>query len=199
MLQSRRLSQKIRGQGQKNVISRIISAHFTKLFIILYCLVKITSGCHTLESVPEKKIIEIRTVYPPEFNHTHCYNMPSGHKLALRISAYLPQLNMNLNDTVLASVLEEYYHYAYLFRDELEEEVRKMDFAFNKRTQILLATIIKENNRKLLRHLALYIVMLIIIGKIFGYKAVLLVIFATNLIQQTKKRKKGRRHQMLQV
>jgi hypothetical protein len=64
-----------------------------------------------------------------------------------------------------------------------------MDFAFNKRTQILLATIIKEKNRKLLRHLAPYIVMLIIIGKIFGYKAVLLVIFATNLIQQTNAEK----------
>ncbi len=64
-----------------------------------------------------------------------------------------------------------------------------MDFAFNKRTQILLATIIKENNRKLLRHLAPYVVMLIIIGKIFGYKAVLLIIFATNLIQQTKAEK----------
>jgi len=189
MLQSRRLSQKIRGQSQKNVASGIISTHFTKLFIILYGLVKITSGCHTLESVPEKKIIEIRTVYPPEFNHTQCYNMPSGHKFALKISVYLPQLNMNLNDTVLASVLEEYYHYTYLFHEDLEEEVRKMDFTFNKRTQILLATIVKENNRKLLWHLAPYLVMLIITGKIFGYKAVLLVIFATNLIQQTQAEK----------
>jgi hypothetical protein len=115
MFQGRRLSQKIHSQSQKNVIGGIISTHFTKLFLILYGLVKITSGCHTLESVPEKKIIEIRTVYPLEFNHTQCYNMPSGHKFALKISAYLPQLNMNLNDTVLASVLEEYYHYAYLF------------------------------------------------------------------------------------
>jgi hypothetical protein len=112
--------------------------------------------------------------------------MPSGHKFALRISAELPQLNMVLNNTVVASVLEEYYHYAYLYHDELEEEVRRMDFAFNKRTQILLATIIKENNRKLLMHLAPYIAMLIFLGKIFGYKTVLLVIFATNLIQQTE-------------
>jgi hypothetical protein len=155
-------------QGEKNFVSRIVSTHFTKLFIILYGLVKITSGCHTLESVPEKKIIEIRTIYPPEFNHTQCYNLPSIHKFALRISVYLLQLNMSLNNMVLASVLEEYYHYAYLFRDELEEEVRKMDFAFNKRTQILLATIIKENNRKLLRHLAPYIIMLIII--VFSYR-----------------------------
>jgi hypothetical protein len=189
MLQSRRLSQKICGQGQKDVISGIVSPHITKLLIILYGLVKMTSGCHTLESVPEKKIIEIRTVYPPESNHTQCDNMPSGHKFALKISTELPQLNMVLNNTVVASVLEEYYHYAYLFRDELEEEVRRMDFAFNKRTQILLATIIKENNRKLLMHLAPYIAMLIILGKIFGYKMVLLVIFATNLIQQTEAKK----------
>ncbi len=96
---------------------------------------------------------------------------------------------MVLNNTVVASVLEEYYHYAYLFRDKLEEEVRQMDFAFNKGTQIFLATIIKENNRKLLMHLAPYIAMLIILGKIFGYKMVLLVIFATNLIQQTEAKK----------
>ena len=189
MFQGRCLSSEISGQGQKNVTCGTVSPHFTKLFLILYGLVKITSGCHTLESVPEKKIIEIRTVYPPESNHTQCYNMPSGHKFALRISAELPQLNMVLNNTVVASVLEEYYHYAYLYCDELEEEVRRMDFAFSKQTQILLATIIKENNRKLLMHLAPYIAMLIILGKIFGYKAVLLVTFATNLIQQTKAEK----------
>jgi hypothetical protein len=148
-----------------------------------------TSGCHTLESVPEKKIIEIRTVYPPESNHTQCYNMPSGHKFTLKISTELPQLNMVLNNTVVASVLEEYYHYAYLYQDELKEEIRRMDFAFNKRTQIFLATIIKENNRKILMHLAPYIAMLIIIGKIFGYKTVLLIIFTTNLIQQTEAKK----------
>jgi hypothetical protein len=64
-----------------------------------------------------------------------------------------------------------------------------MDFAFNKRTQIFLATIIKKNNRKILMHLAPYIAMLIIIGKIFGYKTVLLIIFMTNLIQQTEAKK----------
>ncbi len=170
MFQGRGLCPEIGRQGQKNVIGGTVPSYFAKLFIILYGLVKMTSGCYTLESVPEKKIIEIRTVYPPEFNHTQCYNMPSGHKFALRISAYLPQLNMNLKDTVLASVLEEYYHYAYLFREELEEEVQKMDFAFNKRTQILLATIIKENNRKLLWNLTPYLIMLILTGKISDTK-----------------------------
>ena len=107
MFQGRRLSSKIGSQGQKNVISGIVSPHFTKLFIILYGLVKMTSGCYTLESVPEKKIIEIRTVYPQGSNHTQCYNMPSNHKFAFKISTYLLQLKINVNDTVLASVLEE--------------------------------------------------------------------------------------------
>jgi hypothetical protein len=189
MFQGRCLRPKIGSQGQKNVIGGIVSPHFTKLFIILYGLVKITAGCYTLESVPEKKIIEIRTVYPPEFNHTQCYNMPSSHKFAFKISTCLPQLNMNLNDTVLASALEEYYHYAYLFQEELEEEVRKMDSAFSKRTQILLATIIKENNRKLLWTLFPYLLLLTLAGKIFRFKMVLLIIFATNLIQQTQAEK----------
>jgi hypothetical protein len=55
MFQGRRLSQKIRGQGQKNVLGRTISAHLTQLFIILYCLVKITSSCNP---EPERRIIK---------------------------------------------------------------------------------------------------------------------------------------------
>jgi hypothetical protein len=112
--------------------------------------------------------------------------MPSSHQFALKISAFPPRINMNLNDTVLLSVLERYHHYAYLFHKELEEEVRRKNFTFNKRTQILLATVIKENNRKLLRTLFPYLVLLALAGKFFGYKTVLLIIFATNLIQQTE-------------
>jgi hypothetical protein len=55
MFQSRRLSQKIRGQSQKNVLGRTISAHLAQLFIILYCLVKITSSCNP---EPERRIIK---------------------------------------------------------------------------------------------------------------------------------------------
>jgi hypothetical protein len=189
MFQGRCVSSEISGQGQKNVSSGTVSANFTQLFLILYGLIKITSGCHTLESVPEKKIVEIRTVYEPNFNQTQCYNMPSGHKFALKISTVPPQIKMNLNDTVLLSVLEEYHHYAYLFHKELQEEVKRKNFILNKRTQILLATIIKENNRKLLCTLVPYLVLLTLAGKLFGYKTVLLIIFATNLIQQTQAEK----------
>ena len=75
-----------------------------------------------------------------------------------------------------------------LFHKELEEEVKRKNFTFNKRTQILLATVIKENNRKLLWTLFPYLVLLTLAGKLFGYKTVLLIIFATNLIQQTQAR-----------
>jgi hypothetical protein len=145
-----------------------------------------TSGCRTLESVPEKKIVEIKTVYPPDSNYTQCHNMPSGHKFALQIATEIPRLNMILNHTVVASVLEEYYHYAYLYEDTLKEEIRRMKFAFNKRTQIQLATFIKENNRKLLRTLFPYLILLALAAKTFGYKSVVLIIFATNLIQVTQ-------------
>ena len=186
MFQGRCLSSEIGGQGQKNVPSVTVSPHFTKLFLILYGLIKITSGCHTLESVPEQKIVDIQTVYAPDFNQTQCYHMPSGHQFALKTSTFPPRINMNLNDTVLLSVLEEYHHYAYLFHKELQEEVKRKNFILNKRTQILLATIIKENNRKLLLTLFPYLVLLTLAGKLFGYKTVLLIIFATNLIQQTQ-------------
>jgi hypothetical protein len=189
MFQGRCVSAEIRGQGQKNVSNGTVSAPFTQLFLILYGLTKITSGCHTLESVPEKKIVEIQTVYEPNFNQTQCYNMPTGHKFALKISTFPREIKMNLNDTVLLSVLEEYHHYAYLFHKELQEEVRKKNFILNKRTQILLATIVKENNRKLLCTLIPYLMLLTLAGKIFGFKTVLLIIFATNLIQQTKAEK----------
>jgi hypothetical protein len=189
MFQSRCLSSKIGGQGQKNVSSGTISTHLSKLFFILCSLLKMTSGCYTLESVPENRIAEIRTVYTPDLNQTQCYNMPSGHQFALQTRAFPPRIKMNLNDTVLLSVLERYHHYAYLFHQELQEEVKRKNFILNKRTQILLATIIKENNRKLLWTLLPYLILLALAANLFGYKTVLLIIFATNLIQQTQAEK----------
>jgi hypothetical protein len=132
MFKSRRFGQKISGQGPKDVIGRIIPTKLTKFIVILYSLIKITSGCHSLESEPEHKIKEIRTVYPPGSNHTQCYNMPSGHRFALKISTELPKLNMVMNTKVVASVLEEHFHYVYLYKEFIVEKIRRMDFAFNK-------------------------------------------------------------------
>jgi hypothetical protein len=65
MFQSGHLSQKIGCQSKKNVTGRTFPSHFTKLLIILYGLVKMTSGCYAPESVPEKKIMEIRAPAKP--------------------------------------------------------------------------------------------------------------------------------------
>jgi hypothetical protein len=50
MFESRRFGKKVSGQGQKDVISQIIPTNFTKFLVILYGLIKMTSGCHPLES-----------------------------------------------------------------------------------------------------------------------------------------------------
>jgi len=112
--------------------------------------------------------------------------MPSAHKLAFQITNNLPQQNMSLHEAAMASILEDYSHYAHLFREELKEGLRRMEFSLNKRTQVLLATIIKENHHKLLKMLFSYLLVLILTTKILGLKEVLLIIFASYMIQPTQ-------------
>jgi hypothetical protein len=138
-----------------------------------------TTGCHALESEPENNPKEIRTIYPSRSNYTQCYNMPSGHKFALKISAELPKLNMVISNKFVASVLEENYHYMYLYEEFLVEKIRRMEFANTKRIQIHLAKSIKDNCRRILTFLAI----LMVIGKVIGYKTLVLILFAIYLIQ----------------
>jgi hypothetical protein len=97
----------------------------------------------------------------------------------------LPKLNMVMNTKVVASVLEEHYHYVYLYEEFIVEKIRRMDFAYNKLTQIYLVSIIKDNHRRILTYLAI----LWVIGKIIGYKTLVLIIFAINLIQPMEAKK----------
>jgi hypothetical protein len=92
---------------------------------------------------------------------------------------------MVMNNKVVASVLEEHFNYVYLYEEFIVEKIRHMDFAYNKRTQIYLVSIIKDNHRRILT----YLTILMIIGKIIGYKTLVLIIFASNLIQQTEAKK----------
>jgi hypothetical protein len=115
--------------------------------------------------------------------------MPSGHKFALNISTELPKLNMVINTTVVASVLKEHFHYVHLYKEFIVEKIRRMDFAFNTWTQIYLVSIIKDNHRKILTQLAQHLAILMLIGKILGYKALVIIIFAINLIQPTEAKK----------
>jgi hypothetical protein len=132
MFQSRRLSEKICGQSQKNVSSRTFPANLTKLFLILYGLIKMTTGCHALESEPEENKEVIRTIYPPGSNYTQCFNIPSGHRFAFKIHTELPHLKMVMNTKLVASILEEHYHYMHLYEDFLTEKIRRMEFANTK-------------------------------------------------------------------
>ncbi len=144
-----------------------------------------TAGCHSLELEPENNKKEIRTIYPPGSNHTQCYNMPSGHRFAFKISTELPHLNMVMNTKVVASVLEEHYHYMYLYEEFLTEKIRRMEFANTKRIQMHLAKSIKDNCRRILTFIAI----LGVIGKVIGYKTLVLIIFAINLVQPTQAKK----------
>jgi hypothetical protein len=49
MFQSRRLNEKICGQGQKNVLGGTFPANLMKLFVLFYGFLKMTPGCHALE------------------------------------------------------------------------------------------------------------------------------------------------------
>jgi hypothetical protein len=132
MFQSWRLRKEIHGQGQKNVSGGTLPANFTKLFVLIYGLIKMTSGCHTLESEPGETKVVIRTIYPPGSNHTQCFNIPSGHRFAFKIQTELPHLNMEMDTKLLASILEEHYHYMYLYEDFLTQKIEQMEFANTK-------------------------------------------------------------------
>ncbi len=90
-----------------------------------------------------------------------------------------------MNTKVVASVLEEHYHYMYLYEEFLTEKIWRMEFANTKRIQMHLAKSIKDNCRRILTFLAI----LMVIGKIIGYKTLVFIIFAINLIQPTRAKK----------
>jgi len=167
MFKSGRFCKKIGGQGQKNVNSRTIPTNFTKLLVIFYGLIKMTTGCHSLELEPENTKEIIRTIYPPGSNHRQCFNIPSGHRFAFKIHTELPHLNMVMNTKLVASVLEEHYHYMHLYEEFLTEKIRRMEFANTKQIQMHLAKSIKENCGRILTFIAI----LGVIGKVIGYKS----------------------------
>jgi hypothetical protein len=179
------LGKKISGQGQKNVISQTVPTNLTKLFVIFYGLIKMTTGCHPLESETENNKEIIRTIYPPESNYTQCFNNPSGHRFAFKIQAEIPNLNMVMDTKLVASVLKEHYHYMHLYEDFLTEKIWGMEFANTKRIQMHLARSIKENCGRILTFLAI----LGVIGKVIGYKTLVLILFAINLVQPTQAKK----------
>jgi hypothetical protein len=85
----------------------------------------------------------------------------------------------------VASVLEEHYHYMHLYEEFLTEKIRRMEFANTKRIQMHLAKSIKKNCGRILTFIAI----LGVIGKVIGYKTLVLILFAINLVQPTQAKK----------
>jgi hypothetical protein len=56
MFQSRRLSRKIHGQGQKNVFGRTFPANFPKFVLIIYGLLKMSQGQQLPELINAKSL-----------------------------------------------------------------------------------------------------------------------------------------------
>ncbi len=82
-----------------------------------------TMGYHPLESEPEENKEVLRTIYLPNSNYTQCFNIPSGHQLAFKIQAEIPHLNMVMETKLVASVLEDHYHYMHLYEDFLTKNL----------------------------------------------------------------------------
>ncbi len=85
----------------------------------------------------------------------------------------------------MASIIEEHFHYMDQYATMLEKKKEQMEFANTKRIQLYLVKNLKQNCGRILTALAL----LAIIGKIIGYKTLMLVLFAINLIQPAQAKK----------
>jgi hypothetical protein len=185
MFQGRSLSEKIRGKSQKNVLSRTFPTNIQKLLVIFYGLLKMTTECCALDSEPEPTNRTIKTIFTEKSNYKKCFNIPSGHRFAFKIHQPLPHLNLMNTNKPMASILEEHFHYMDLYADFLNQKIERMEFANTKRIQMYLAKSLKENCGRILTALAL----LAVIGKVIGYKTLILILFAINLIQPTHAKK----------
>ncbi len=144
-----------------------------------------TTECHALGSDPENTNKPIRTIFTEKSNYTQCFIIPSGHRFAFKINQSLPHLNLRITNKLMASVIEEHFHYMDLYADFLNQKIERMEFANTKRIQMYLAKSIKENCGRILTALAI----LGVIGKVIGYKTLVLILFAINLIQPTHAKK----------
>jgi hypothetical protein len=144
-----------------------------------------TTECHVLDSEPEPTSRTIKTIFTEKSNYTQCFNIPSGHRFTFKIHQPLTHLNLRITNKLIASILEEHFHYMDLYANFLNQKIEPMEFANTKRIQMYLAKSLKENCGRILMALAL----LAVIGKIIGYKTLILVLFAINLIQLTHAKK----------
>jgi len=99
-----------------------------------------------------------------------------GHQFAFKIHQTLKQLNMAISNKFMASIIEEHFHYADQYATMLEKKIR---------IQLYLVQNIQQNSGRILSALAI----LAVIGKIIGFKTLVLILFGMYLIQLTQAKK----------
>ncbi len=97
----------------------------------------------------------------------------------------LKQLNLTILNKFMAAVLKEHLHHVDLYADMLEKKIDQMEFANKIWIQLYLVKNIKQNTGRILTAIAL----LAVIGKIIGYRTMVLILFAMYIIQPVQARK----------
>jgi hypothetical protein len=85
----------------------------------------------------------------------------------------------------MAAVFEKHLHYVDQYADMLEKKIEHMEFTNKIRIQLYMVKTIKGDIGQILTALAL----LVIAGKIFGYKTVVLVLFGIYIMQPVQAKK----------
>ncbi len=70
-----------------------------------------TAECHALDSESEPTNKPIKTIFTERLNYTQCFNIPSGYWFAFKINQSLPHINLRITNKVMASIIEEHFHY----------------------------------------------------------------------------------------
>jgi len=111
--------------------------------------------CSRAGASVRKSVAEIRSIFTDKSNYTQCYNIPSGHRFALKIHQPLCQINLRFTYKFMASIIEEHFHYMDLYAVYLNQKIERMEFANTKRIQIYLVKSLKENCGRILTALLL--------------------------------------------
>jgi hypothetical protein len=85
----------------------------------------------------------------------------------------------------MAPVLEKHLHYVDLYAVMLENKIDWMEFANKIRIQLNLVKNIKQNTGRIL----IAITLIAVVGKIIGYRTMVLILFGMYIIQPVQARK----------
>jgi hypothetical protein len=110
MLQSRCSSSKVSCKSKKKVFGRTLPTNLKKLFIILYCILKMTQGQSLLEWDPEVTAAEALDSVISGTPGKQCLKLNTKQCWSLKIKSPLIQQDLQPSWQLLAAVLEEHLY-----------------------------------------------------------------------------------------